>query len=65
MFDPETPLAADETTAGKTQYNHIHRKILELPERMYTDAGAELAETRVQFVREYLEQFDHEIHGER
>ncbi|NGM70096.1 HD domain-containing protein [Natronolimnobius sp. AArcel1] len=65
IFDSETPPAEDTTTVGKTQYNHIHAKILDLPDRMYTDAGAALAETRVQFVREYITQFDHERRGEQ
>ncbi|WP_255681744.1 hypothetical protein [Natrinema sp. SYSU A 869] len=39
-------------------------KILELPERMQTDVGRELAADRAEFVREYLEQFDREAAGD-
>ncbi|WP_247003628.1 HD domain-containing protein [Halosolutus gelatinilyticus] len=64
IHDPAIPLADDETTAGATQYNHVHKKILALPERMYTDVGRDLAADRAAFVREYVAQFDAEIAGE-
>lgn len=63
MYDPDLPPDADGTLAGETQYNHLHKKILQLPERMYTDAGRELAETRRGFVEEFLDRFDAEIAG--
>ncbi|NUB90344.1 HD domain-containing protein [Haloterrigena sp. SYSU A121-1] len=65
IHDPAVPVADDETASGATQYNHLHKKILELPERMYTDVGRELAERRAAFVREYVAQFDAELTGER
>ncbi|MEY7849335.1 HD domain-containing protein [Natrarchaeobius sp. A-rgal3] len=65
IHDPATALEDDETTAGQTQYNHLHRKILDLPERMYTDAGRELADRRAAYVREFVSQFDAEVAGER
>ncbi|MFC4436217.1 MULTISPECIES: HD domain-containing protein [Natrialbaceae] len=64
IHDPATSVADDETPAGKTQYNHVHKKILDLPARMYTDAGGELAADRAAFVREYLERFDAEVAGD-
>jgi uncharacterized protein len=64
IHDPAVPVAKDETTAGKSQYNHVHKKILDLPERMYTDAGRALAADRTAFVREYLERFDAEAAGD-
>ncbi len=45
--------------------NHLRTKILDLPERMYTDAGRKLAEQRRAFVREYLEQLEAELTGRR
>jgi uncharacterized protein len=63
LYDPDVPPAKDETTDGRSQYNHFYKKILELPERMYTDAGRELAADRASFVREYLERFDAEAAG--
>lgn len=65
MYDPAVPVADDGTTAGQTQYNHLHKKILDLPERMYTDVGRAIADDRVAFVDTYLEQFDGELTGER
>ncbi len=65
IYDPGLPPEADETTAGATQYNHFEKKLLELPDRMYTQAGRELAEDRRQFMEHYLDQFDAEIAGER
>lgn len=64
MYDPETPVADDDTAAGGTQYNHLHKKILELPDRMYTDVGRELADERATVVRDYITQFDRELAGE-
>ncbi|WP_323172906.1 HD domain-containing protein [Natrialba sp. PRR66] len=65
MYDPALPVADDEAAAGTTQYNHLHKKILDLPARMYTDAGRELAAARAAFVREFIAQFDAEVAGER
>jgi uncharacterized protein len=65
IHDPELPPEADETAAGATQYNHFHKKILDLPERMYTDAGREIADQRRAVVEQFLDQFDAEIAGRR
>ncbi|MFC4540961.1 HD domain-containing protein [Halosolutus amylolyticus] len=65
IHDPSVPVAEDETSAGATQYNHIHKKILDLPARMYTDVGRDLATDRAAFVREFVTQFDAETAGER
>ncbi|WP_137290992.1 HD domain-containing protein [Natronorubrum halophilum] len=65
IYDPDVPVVDDESAAGRAQYNHLHKKILDLPERMYTDAGRALADDRVGFVREYIERFEREITGEQ
>lgn len=65
MYGPGVPAVDGETAAGATQYDHLHEKILDLPERMYTDVGRELADDRARFVREFVAQFDGEIAGER
>lgn len=65
IHDPDLPPDADDTTAGATQYNHIHRKILRLTERMYTDAGREIAADRHAFVVDFLDRFDREVDGRR
>jgi uncharacterized protein len=65
IHDPATSVTVDDTDAGRTQYNHVHEKLLELPDRMDTDVGRDLAADRVGFVREFLERFDREVAGER
>ncbi|WP_049900719.1 HD domain-containing protein [Natrinema altunense] len=64
IHDPARPVAADDTDAGATQYNHIHKKILDLPARMYTAVGRDLAAERVAFVRAFLERLEREVRGE-
>lgn len=65
LHDPDLPPDEDDTTAGATSYNHFHKKILDLPDRMYTEAGAEIAADRAAYVRQFLERFDRETAGER
>ncbi|USZ66668.1 HD domain-containing protein [Halorussus salilacus] len=64
LHDPDLPPEADDSTAGATQFNHFHKKILRLPDRMYTEAGRELAEERRAFVVEFLDRFEREVGGE-
>ena len=63
IHDPETPPSADDSADGKSQYNHCYKKILRLPERMYTDAGREIAVERAAFVETFLDRFDREVDG--
>lgn len=65
LHDPDVPLEADDTAAGATQFNHFHKKILTLPERMYTDAGRDVAVERREYVEGFLERFESEVAGER
>ena len=65
IHDPDLSPGDDDSAAGRTQYNHFHKKILRLPERMYTDAGRELAEERQTYVRQFLDRLDREVAGER
>lgn len=64
MYDPELPPAEDESDAGASQYNHFHKKILDLPERMYTEAGLEMAHRRRAFVETFLDRFEREVAGD-
>jgi uncharacterized protein len=64
IYDPEIPLTEDDTSAGAHQYNHFYKKILDLPERMYTDAGRAIADDRSAFVESFLDRFDREIAGD-
>jgi uncharacterized protein len=64
MHDPELPPSEDDTVSGATNYNHFYKKILDLPERMYTDAGRAIAGDRRAVVEDFLDRFDREIAGE-
>lgn len=63
IHDPTLPPEEDPSTAGTTQYSHLHKKILDLPNRMYTDAGRELADERCAFVQEFIARFEKEATG--
>jgi len=65
IHDPALPVTEDDTEAGATQYNHFYKKLLTLPERLYTEAGRGLAADRVAFMEDFLEQFDREVDGDR
>lgn len=64
LHDPEIPIETDETTGGQTQLNHFYKKILTLPERMYTEPGRRIAESRKSVVEEFVERFEQEAAGE-
>ncbi|UPM44454.1 HD domain-containing protein [Halocatena salina] len=63
IHDPALPPQEDGSPAGTTQFNHLHKKILDLPNRMYTDAGRELAKARREFVEEFTQRFEKETAG--
>lgn len=65
IHDPSLPPEEDDSSAGTTQFNHLHKKILDLPNRMYTDAGKELAEKRSEFVRKFTQRLKQETAGYR
>ena len=65
IHDQDLPPTEDPSAAGRTQVNHVEKKLLSLPDRMYTDAGRRLAADRRQFVERFLERFDAELRGER
>lgn len=56
---------AEPAERATSQYDHFHEKILELPDRMYTDVGRALADDRVTFVQTFLARFDAELAAER
>lgn len=60
IHDPSLPPDADDSSAGRTGANHLHKKILHLPERMYTSEGRKLAEKRRTFVERFLERLEDE-----
>lgn len=63
IHDPSLPPEEDSSSAGMTQFNHLHKKILNLPDRMYTDAGRAFAEERSRFVREFTQRLKKEAAG--
>ncbi|WP_137284232.1 HD domain-containing protein [Halorussus salinisoli] len=65
IHDPDLPPEDDDTDAGETQLNHLHKKLLSLRDRMYTDAGREVAAERHAYVAEFAERFEREAMGER
>ncbi|MFC7233250.1 HD domain-containing protein [Saliphagus sp. GCM10025308] len=64
IYDPGLPPAKDDTRAGATSVNHVHKKLLRLPERMYTPEGRAVAEERAQVVESFLETLEREVSGE-
>lgn len=64
IHDPALPPEADDSAAGATQFNHVHKKLLDLPNRMYTDAGQELADDRAAFIETFARRFEREVAGE-
>ncbi|WP_228546183.1 HD domain-containing protein [Halegenticoccus tardaugens] len=64
IYDPETPVSVDDSPAGRTQTNHLRKKILSLPERMYTGEGRRLAEERREFVADFVDRVEREAAGD-
>lgn len=65
IHDPSLPPEADDTVAGRTQLTHLRRKILDIPNRMHTDVGRELADERATYVQQFIQQFEKESSGAR
>lgn len=65
IHDPSLPPEEDPSIAGTTQFNHIHKKLLDLPNQMYTDVGRELADERSEFIQEFTRRFEKEVAGKR
>ncbi|MCT9094982.1 HD domain-containing protein [Haloarchaeobius sp. HME9146] len=65
IHDPELPPEDDDSTAGETAFNHLHKKLLELDSRMYTDVGREVAADRHDFLETFVSRFEAEVTGER
>lgn len=63
IHDPSLSPSADDTVAGQTQLNHIHKKLLDLPNRMFTDVGEDLASERVEYIQRFVRQFEKEVAG--
>jgi uncharacterized protein len=64
LHDPDLPPSEDGSAAGETAFNHFHKKILHLEDRMYTDAGGALARDRHAYVEDFLDRFEREADGD-
>lgn len=64
LYDPDLPPAADDSLAGETSFNHFHKKILTLEDRMHTAAGRALAADRQAYVESFLDRFEREATGQ-
>ncbi|MFB6075369.1 MAG: HD domain-containing protein [Haloarculaceae archaeon] len=65
IHDPAVPPEADQSRAGRSQFNHFHKKILDLPDRMYTEPARRLASERADYVRDFLDRMAAEVAGEQ
>ncbi len=62
FYDLQDPMAKNRELDDKTySFDHFSKKILKLPEQMQTQAGREIAQKRVEFVRLYLEEFLNDV----
>lgn len=64
IHDPDLPPEADDSTGGATQFNHLHKKLLSLHDRMYTETGREMAAERHTYVAEFAERLEQEVAGD-
>ncbi|WP_267641486.1 HD domain-containing protein [Haloarchaeobius amylolyticus] len=65
IHDPDLSPEQDDSAAGQTALNHVHKKLLELESRMYTDAGKTAAADRHDFLETFVDRFEAEVAGER
>lgn len=64
--EPNLNKTAEEYKAGGSpSINHFYEKCFLLPGLMRTDSGWEIAESRTDFLRSFLKQFDLEIAGKK
>jgi uncharacterized protein len=64
IHDPDLSPDGDDSDGGATQLDHLHEKLLSLRDRMYTEAGRELAAERHAYVAEFAARFEREAAGE-
>ncbi|WP_439028131.1 HD domain-containing protein [Haloarchaeobius sp. DT45] len=65
IHDPDLPVSEDDSPAGQTALNHVHKKLLRLESRMYTDAGTVAAADRHDFLETFVARFEAEVIGDR
>ena len=65
IYDADLPPDADDSAAGRTGFNHVHKKLLRIRDRMYTDTGRAVADDRHAFLETFVDRFEQEVSGER
>lgn len=67
LYDPDREVddAYDRENRDNTVIQHVHEKLLRLPDAMETDTGRVLAADRAAFIKRFVEQFEAEWCGER
>lgn len=65
IHDPSGAPEAGDATAGGTQLDHVRGKLFDIPGRLHTEAGRELADGRASYVRQFVRQFEAEVAGSR
>ena len=65
LADPDLPLEQDDSEKGETALNHVHKKLLNLKSRMYTETGAKLSEDRHEFMEVFVKQIEREMEEEK
>ena len=69
MYDPNIPLKEDydfvENKNDPSSIHHFYHKLMKLEETMNTNTAKEMAKSRVQFIRDFAEEFLDEWNGKK
>ena len=69
MYDPSVPLKEDydftESKNDPSSLHHFYHKLMKLEETMNTNMAKEMAKSRVQFIRDFAEEFLDEWNGKK
>ena len=69
MYDPNIPLKEDydfvENKNDPSSIHHFYHKLMKLEETMNTNKAKEMAKSRVQFIRDFAEEFLDEWNGKK
>ncbi len=61
IYDSEITLERDKTEMGRTQLNHLKKKIMNIKKRIYTEEGKEIANKRESYVESFIKKLEKEI----
>ena len=69
MYDPSVPIKEDydfsENKNDPSSLHHFYHKLMKLEETMNTNTAKEMAKVRVQFIRDFAEEFLDEWNGKK